>query len=167
MTAPPSTRNVRRVTTMRSPTFETGVRVFVGAEPSEAELPRVAGRAALFAAVPAALGTLGQDGGVRAYLPILVLIVLVTLGVFAWAVPSALAMYASGPSVVALTLSGLGLLTVLLFWTGLPAVLAMGGIFLARTQLDVPEDRFRARLAIKIGAAAIVLYLLVFVADFL
>jgi hypothetical protein len=152
---------------MRSPILENGVRAFVGAEPTESELPRVAARAALLAAVPAALGTLGQDGGLRIYLPILALIILVTLGVFAWGVPAALDMYGSGPSAVALALSGTGLVTVLLFWTGLPAILAMGGIFLARTQLDVPEDRYRALLAIRVGAVAIGLYLIVFVADFL
>ena len=85
--------------------------------------------------------TLLGPEGVREYVPILALIVLVTLGVFAWGVPSALNLYESGPTAVALALSGLGVVTLLLFWTGLPAVLATGGIVLGRTQLDVPEDR--------------------------
>lgn len=136
------------------------------AEPSEPELARIAGLAALLAAVPSALMTLGPEG-VRDYVPILVLIVLVTLAVFGWAVPSALDLYESGPSAVSLALSGLGVATLLLFWTGLPAVLATGGIVLGRTQLDDPEDRRLALAAIKIGAASIVLYLLLFVIDLL
>lgn len=136
------------------------------AEPSEPQLARIAGLAALLAAVPSALMTLGPEG-VRDYVPILVLIVLVTLAVFGWAVPSALDLYESGPSAVSLALSGLGVATLLLFWTGLPAVLATGGIVLGRTQLDDPEDRRLALAAIKIGAASIVLYLLLFVIDLL
>ncbi len=147
--------------------FGSGVRVSLGAKPTESELPKVAGLAALLAAVPPALETLAQEGGLRDYVPILALIVLVTLGVFAWGVPSALSLDEPGPSVVGLALSGLGLLTVLLFWTGLPAVLATGGIVLGRTQLDVPEDRRLALAAIRVGAVSIVLYLLVFIADLL
>jgi hypothetical protein len=133
------------------------------AEPSEPELATIAGLAALLAAVPSALMTVG----VREYVPILALIVLVTLAVFGWGVPSALNLYESGPSAVALALSGLGVVTLLLFWTGLPAVLATGGIVLGRTQLDVPEDQRLALAAIKIGAASIVLYLLLFMIDLL
>ena len=134
------------------------------AEPSEPELATTAGLAAVLAAVPSALMTLGPEG-VREYVPILALIVLVTLAVFGWGVPSALNLYESGPSAVALALSGLSVVTLLLFWTGLPAVLAIGGIVLGRTQLDVPEDRRLALAAIKIGAASIALYLLLFIID--
>jgi hypothetical protein len=76
-------------------------------------------------------------------------------------------LYESGPSAVALALSGLGVVSLLLFWTGLPAVLATGGIVLGRTQLDVPEDQRLALAAIKIGVASIVLYLLLFIIDVL
>ncbi len=93
--------------------FGRGIRVSVGAKPTESELPKVAGLAALLAAVPPALGTLAQEGGLRDYVPILALLVLVTLGVFAWGVPSALSLDEPGPSVVGLALSVLGLLTVL------------------------------------------------------
>ena len=66
-----------------------------------------------------------------------------------------------------MALSGLGVLTLLLFWTGLPALLATGGIVLGRTQLDVPEDRRLALAAIRTGAASIVLYILLSLADLL
>ena len=69
--------------------------------------------------------------------------------------------------IVALTLSGLGVFTLLLFWTGLPAVLATGGFVLGRTQLDIPEDRRVALAAMRLGAAAIALYVLLSVADLL
>ena len=147
--------------------FGSGVFTPVAAKPIGPELPRIAAGAALAAAVPSALGTLGQEGGLREYLPILALIVLVTLGVFAWAVPSALSLDEPGPSAVALTLSGLGVFTLLLFWTGLPAVLATGGFVLGRTQLDIPEDRRVALAAMRLGAAAIALYVLLSVADLL
>jgi hypothetical protein len=136
------------------------------AEPTQPELVAIAGLAAVLAAIPSALMTVGPEG-VREYVPILALIVLVTLGVFGWGVPSALNLYESGPTAVALALSGLGVVTLLLFWTGLPAVLATGGIVLGRTQLDVPEDQRLALAAIKIGAASIVLYLLLFIIDLL
>jgi len=147
--------------------FGSGLRVSLAAEPSESELAKIAGLAAVLAAVPSALMTLLGPEGVREYVPILALIVLVTLGVFAWGVPAALNLYESGPSAVALALSALGVVTLLLFWTGLPAVLAMGGIVLGRTQLDVPEDRRLALTAVRIGAAAIVLYLLLSIIDLL
>ncbi len=141
--------------------------VSLSAKPTESDLPKIAGIAALLAAVPAAVGTLGHQGGLRTYLPILALIVLVTLGVFAWGVPSALDLDEPGPSVIGLALSGLGLVTLVLFFTGLPVVLAAGGIVLGRTQLDVPEDRRMALAAIRLGAAAIVLYLFVSIVDLL
>jgi hypothetical protein len=139
---------------------ESGLRVRLAEKPIEEQLPRIASVAAFVAAVPAALMTLAGDGTVRQYVPVLLLILLVTLAVFAWGVPSALYLEESGPSAVALALSGLGLLTLVLFWTGLPAVLAAGGIVLGRTQLDVPEDRGRALGAVAIGLVSIALYLL-------
>ena len=141
--------------------LENAFRLVAGVEPTEPDLDRVAGLAAVLAAVLAALLTLGQEGGVRAYVPILVLIVLVTLAVFSWGVPSALGLDEPGPSNVALLLSGLGVLTLVLFWTGLPAVLGAGGIVLGRTQLELAEDRRVALTAIRVGAAAIVFYLLI------
>ena len=140
----------------------------LAAKPLESELPKVAGFAALLAAGLSAVGSLVQGGGLREYLPILALIILVTLGVFVWGVPSALDLAEPGASTVALALSGLGVVTLLLFWTGLPVVLATGGIVLGQTQLDLPADERRVAVAaIRVGAAAIILCLLLFVADLL
>lgn len=145
-----------------------GLRASLVAKPTESELPKIAGLAALLAMLPSALAVLVQQaGGLRELVPILALIVLVTLAVFAWGVPAALGLDAPGPTQVAMALSGLGVLTLLLFWTGLPALLATGGIVLGRTQLDVPEDRRLALAAIRTGAASIVLYILLSVADLL
>jgi hypothetical protein len=153
--------------TTRTPRVLSTVRASLAAIPTEADLPRIGTFAALLAAVPAALVTLAQEGGMRAYLPILALIVLVTLGVFAWGVPSALDLDEQGPSVVALGLAGLALLTVPLFWTGLPALLGAGGIVLGRMRDDEPEGRSLAQAAVRLGAASIVLYLMLFVVDLL
>ena len=150
-----------------APRVLTTARSTLAAKPTEADLPRVAGAAALFAAVPSALVTLAQQGGVRAYVPVLALIVLVTLGVFAWGVPAALDLDEQGPSVVALGLAGLALLTVPLFWTGLPALLGAGAIALGRMCADEPEGRRLAQAATRLGAASIVLYLLLVVVDVL
>jgi hypothetical protein len=138
----------------------SGLRARLAERPLEQELPRIAALAAFLAAVPAALMTLAASGGLREYAPVLVLVLLVTVGVFGWGLPAALDLDESGPSAVALGLSGLGFLTLLLFWTGLPAVLAAGGIVLGRTQLDVPEGRVRAVAAMGLGLTALVLYLL-------
>ena len=144
------------------------LRASLVAKPTESELPRIAGLAALLAMLPSAVGAIVQQaGGVRELVPILALIVLVTLAVFVWGVPSALGWAEPGPSQAAMVLSGLGVLSLLLFWTGLPAVLATGGIVLGRTQLDVPEDRRLALAAIRTGVASIVLYVLLSVADLL
>ena len=147
--------------------FGSGFPIAANGRPNGFELAKVAGLAATLAAVLAALGTFGEAGdqGVREYVVVLALIVVVTLGVFAWAVPSAMELDEPGPSVIALALSGLGLLTLLLFWSGLPPVLASGGIVLGRTQRDVPEDRRLALAAIGMGTAAIVLYVLIYIAD--
>ena len=144
------------------------LRASLVAKPTESELPRIAGLAALLAMLPSALGALVQQaGGLRELVPILALIVLVTLAVFVWGVPSALGWAEPGPSQAAMVLSGLGVLSLLLFWTGLPAVLATGGIVLGRTQLDIPEDRRLALAAIRTGVASIVLYVLLSIADLL
>jgi hypothetical protein len=134
-------------------------------KPTEPELTRAAWLAAILAAVPSGLVMLTGGQSVGDYLIVLLLITIVGLGVFAWGVPSALELRAPGPSVVAVALSGLGLVTVLLFWTGVTPLLALGGVLLGQSQLDVPEDRHRARLAVWVGATAIVLYLLVSVLD--
>jgi hypothetical protein len=128
---------------------------------------RIAALAACLAAVPPALQTLGGEGGFRQYVPILAMIGIVMFAVFAWGVPSALTLAEPGPSTAAVALSGLSVLTLLLFWTGIPVVFAAGGIVVGRTQLDVPGDRRLALAAIRISGVAIVLYLLLFLADVL
>ncbi len=149
---------------LRSP---SAVLASLAATPTEDDLPRIAGAAALLAAVTSGLNAFAQEGGIRAYLPILALVVLVTLGVFAWGVPSALDLDEQGPSAVALGLAALALLTVPLFWTGLPAVLGTGGIVLGRMREDEPQGRRLAQAATRLGTASIVLYLLLVVVDLL
>ena len=143
-----------------------GLRASLVAKPTESELPRIAGLAALLAMLPSALAVLVQQaGGLRELVPILALIVLVTLAVFAWGVPRRWAwtrrgrakspwpfpVWACSPSCC----SGPDSRP-----CSLPAASSSGW-----TQLDVPEDRRLALAAIRTGAASIVLYILLSLAD--
>ena len=88
------------------------LRASLVAKPAESDLPKIAGLAALLAMLPSVLGALVQQaGGLRELVPILALVVLVTLAVFAWGVPSALGWAEPGPSQAAIVLLGLGVLT--------------------------------------------------------
>ena len=83
------------------------------------------------AAAFAALGTFGDSGGDHGAKDFLIVLAIVAIGavaVFGFIVPRGLGREAAGAS--ALVLSILGLLTVAVFWTGLPPILAAGGILL-------------------------------------
>jgi hypothetical protein len=69
------------------------------------------------------------------------------------------------PSVVGIVSSGLGLLTVVIFWSGLPPVFAGAGILLGRSQQGAYEGRFYARAAVVLGVAAAALYAIRIVLD--
>ena len=81
------------------------------------------------------------------------MIVVSTAIVFGVVIPRALARGGSGGT--ALTLSLLGLLLAAAYWSGVPPVLAIGGIVLAlRMRADAPRGRTRA--AVVIGVLALV-----------
>ena len=145
--------------------LESVLPAFADETPTDAELRKAAGVAALLAAVPPGIAMLAGGQGLADYLLVLTLIGIVTLGVFVWAVPSALRLDYSGPSAVAVALSSLGLLTIVLFWTGLPPLLAAGGIVLGRTPVVADQDPFLARVAVRVGIAAIVVYALLLLLD--
>ena len=138
--------------------IETGAAVLGSGRPTTAEVRKVAGGAAGFAAVLGALDAfVGSGGGLMGLVLVVVLVGVVTLGVFYWGVPWALGLEEPGASVVAVVTSLLALLTVVIFWSGLPPVLAAAGILLGWTQRSVVEGRFYAQAAIVLGAAALVL----------
>jgi hypothetical protein len=124
----------------------------------------------LVAAALAAWGTFGHENGaahavdeggqsVGEYLVVLGIIGVGALAVFGWAVPR----WGGSPTAgrTALVLSVLGLLSVAIFWSGLPPVLAAGGAVLGWAA----RERASGRGAIALGALAIVADLVVYVTD--
>lgn len=94
-----------------------------------------------------------EDDALREFLVLTGIIVGATAIVFGVVIRRALAQ--GGSSATALTLSLLGLLLAAAYWSGLPAVLAIGGIVLAlRTSENAPQGRTRA--AVVIGVIALV-----------
>jgi hypothetical protein len=117
------------------------------------------------AALLSAVGTFGLVGegaeshATREYLVVLGIIGVAALAVFGWAVPRAL----NAPAVgwTAIVLSVLGLFTVAAFWSGLPPVLAAGGVVLGWAQ----RQSTRGQLAVAIGALALLADLFIWIGD--
>lgn len=103
----------------------------------------------------AVLGTYGETGdhGARDLLIVLAIVAVGAAAVFGWVVPRGLGREAAGVS--ALVLSILGLLTVAVFWTGLPPILAAGGILLGWAGRNADRGRLLCRAAIVIGTLAL------------
>ena len=94
-----------------------------------------------------------EDDALREFLVVTGMIVVSTAIVFGIVIPRALARSETGAT--ALTLSLLGLLLAAAYWSGVPPVLAIGGITLAlRTRDSAPRGRTRA--AVAVGALAMV-----------
>lgn len=123
------------------------------------EIRKAAGAAVLFAVVLAAVDTFaGSSNGAVVELVIVAAVVAVAAaGVFLWGIPWALTLEEPGAAVVAVLAALLGLLTVVIFWSGLPPVFAVAGILLGRREQNAYEGRFYARAAIVMGVAALVL----------
>lgn len=118
----------------------------------------IAAASIFLAAALAAWGTFGETGDQPwgDYLVVLAVIGVAALAVFAVVVPRA-----ERAGAVGLVLSALGVLTIAVFWSGLPVVLAAGGILLgwkARSQAF-------GRAAIALGALAILADVVVYVLD--
>jgi hypothetical protein len=123
-----------------------------------------AAAAAALAAGLAAWGTFGDNGhGVGEYLIVLGIIAVVTAVVFGWVVPRGLRQEAAGTS--ALALSVVGLLTVAIFWSGLPPVLAAGGILLGWAGRDARRGSGLCRAAVAVGVFAIAADIAIYVQD--
>jgi hypothetical protein len=145
---------------------QMGVVVPEGTRLASSEVRKVAGGAAAFSLLLAAIDVFGgSNGGLVGLFIVALLVGVTTLGVFFWAVPWATSLDEPGPSVVALVASILGLLTVVIFWSGLPPVFAAAGIVLAWPARDGWEGRNYARAAVALGVAAIALDVIVLAAD--
>ena len=122
---------------------------------SERVIAPVAIGAIALATVLAAVGTwAGHDEqGSREFLVICAVIAVAAAIVFGWVVPRGLQREAAGAT--ALTLSILGLVAVLAFWSGLTPILAGGGALLGWAGRDADRGRAMSRAAIGIGAVAL------------
>ncbi len=145
---------------------ENAVVAVVTGKPADSEIRKVAGGAAALAVVLGAIDAFaGSNGGIVAVAIVALVVGVTTAGVFLLAVPWALSLDEPGPSVVAALSSLLGLFTVVIFWSGLPPVLAAAGIVLGRSQANAYEGRFYARAAVVLGVAVIVLDVIRVLAD--
>ncbi len=101
-----------------------------------------------------------EEDALREFLVLTGMIIASTAIVFGVVIPRSLARGGSGAS--ALTLSLLGLLLAPAYWSGLPPVLAIGGIVLAlRARENAPRRQTRAGVAIGVLALVAGLALLV------
>ena len=146
---------------------EAGAATAAASRPAALEIRNTALAVAGYSLVVAAFDIFvgSGNGGVVGLAIVALLVGVATAGVFGWAVPWALGMEEPGPSVVGLVSSGLGLLTVVIFWSGLSPVFAGAGILLGRSQRTAYEGRSFATAAVWLGAASLVLYAIRIVVD--
>jgi len=112
------------------------------------------------AALLAAWGTFGQEThATREYLVVLALVGVAAVAVFGWAVPLALRSATIGRTDVVLGV--LGVVTVLVFWSGLPPIFASGAAVLGWSQ----RDGRRGKIAIGLSVLALLGYLAVYIVD--
>jgi len=132
---------------------------------------RIAGPVAVvaigLAVVLAAVGTWaddgGQDQGTQEFLIVCAVIALAGAAVFGWLVPRALDRGRLGAT--ALTLSVLGLLSIAVFWSGLPPILAGGGALLGWAGRNARDGAGLCRAAMVVGVLALLADLAVYVGD--
>lgn len=119
----------------------------------------------VLAALFAATGTFKEETGLfRAELTgeklteymLLVLVILVVTVLIFWLVVRR-ALGSDRPGTAGTVLSALGIVSVVVFWSGLPAILGTGGAFLGMEARDATAGRGWALAAIVLGAAAVVL----------
>ncbi len=133
-------------------------------EQSRAGVGIPAGLSVLLAAALAAWGTFGETHAeVGEYLIVLGFIGVAAAVVFGWVVPRALRKESAGAT--ALVLSALGLLTIAVFWSGLPPVLATGGIVLGLAGWSATRGAGLCRAAAVLGAFAIAADVVVYIQD--
>ncbi len=123
------------------------------------EIRKFAAGAVLFAVVLAAIDTFAgsSNGGIVELVIVAAVVAVAAAGVFLWGIPWALTLEEPGAAVVAVLSSLLALLTVVIFWSGLPPVFAVAGILLGRRERNAYEGRVYAQAAIVMGIAALVL----------
>ncbi|HXG77470.1 MAG TPA: hypothetical protein VNJ53_12970 [Gaiellaceae bacterium] len=112
----------------------------------------------------AAWGTFGEESAdAWEYLAVLGFIAGAAALVFGWAVPRGLRRESAGGT--ALALAVLGLLSIAVFWSGLPPVLAGGGLVLGIAGWRAARDALLCRVAAVVAAFALVGDVAVYVQD--
>lgn len=101
--------------------------------------------------------------GTREFLIICAVIAVVAAVIFGWVVPCTLGREALG--IPALVLSVAGLVSVLVFWMGLPPILAAAGALLGWAGRDSVRGAGKCRGAMVIGALALAAYVTIFILD--
>jgi hypothetical protein len=122
--------------------------------------------AAVAIAMAAALGAWGSfsdNGSFGDYWPVLIIIGVLAAIVFGWVVPRA-ARGAWPMARTGLILSVLGLLTVIVFWSGAPPIFAFAGILLGYFARQRGEAGM-ATAAVAIGVLAVVADLIIYIGD--
>jgi hypothetical protein len=137
----------------------------VGARSSARSITAIAaiGSVALAAGL-AAWGTFGEsNASVWGYVLVLAIIGVAAVAVFGWVVPRGLRRESAGATAVALSV--LGVLTIAVFWSGLPPVLAAGGIVLGLAGWSAHTGAALCRAAVVIGVFALVGDVAVYIQD--
>lgn len=112
----------------------------------------------------AAWGTFGEDPhSTSDYLIVLAIIGVAALIVFGWAVPRGLRKESAGGTAV--VLSALGLLTIAVFWSGLPPVLAAGGIVLGLAGWNARSGAWLCRTAVVVGLFVLTADVVIYIQD--
>lgn len=129
--------------------------------------PVAAGAIALAVAL-AAIGTYAgrsdsDHHATREFLIVCAIIAVASALVFGWIVPKMLERTSFGTP--ALVLAVLGLLTVLVFWSGLPPILAAGGALLGWAGRDAARDSGRSRAAVVIAVLAVIADVAILIGD--
>ncbi len=130
----------------------------------------VAAGAIVLALALNAFGVYGGRGGegehgIGAFLAVCALIAVASVVVFGFVVPRGLVTAAAG--VTALVLAVLGLLTVPVFWSGLPPILAAGAVLLGWAGWNADRGRNVCRAAVVIGVLVLTADVIVYVFDWL
>ena len=95
------------------------------------------------------IGDPGSNGGGPEYAATLAVSLLVAIGLFGWAIPRT-----ARPAHTGLVVGTIAVLSVAVFWTGLPYVLGPAAVILGQLGRARSETRVPATIAVVLGALA-------------
>lgn len=123
--------------------------------------------AVVFAVLLSAIGVYAEKGeaDTTGFLVVCAIITVAAVAVFGFVVPRGLRRESAGGAALVLTI--LGLLTVAAFWSGLPPILAAGGMLLGWAGRNASRGRVSCRIALAIGTVALAADVAVAIGDWL